>query len=63
MDFVSLAPKLLSPLSPEPLVPIIAFIWRISMAEDLLVIFKVLFSPFHIMKVKLLQGGIIKKQK
>lgn len=62
MFFVSPAPQSLSPSSPVSLGPLTAFILRITMAEGLLAIFKILFFPFHIMKVKLLLGEIIKRQ-
>lgn len=46
MVFFSPTPQSL-PLSPEPLVPLIAFIQRISMTEGLWVIFRAFFFITH----------------
>ena len=61
MVFFSPAPQSL-PLSPEPLVPLIDFIQRISMTEGLWVIFRAFFFSLHITKARLFKDNTVKRQ-
>lgn len=59
MVFFSPTPQSL-PLSPEPLVPLIAFIQRISMTEGLWVIFRAFFFYYTLQKQNCLKKTLLK---
>ena len=59
MVFFSPTPQSL-PLSPEPLVPLIAFIQRISMAEGLWIIFRAFFFYYTLQKQNCLKKTLLK---